>query len=304
MAAPAITFRTTDTGRWGAGKGSNLTAAEIDINLWNLAQAIVALQENPPTANNISAITVSGMYMTITLTDGSTIGPLALPVLQWRWRGEWVASTAYAALDGFIVTSQGLYTVNADHTSAATFDEGAVDSNGNALYNKLFGFSGLSGATLADLTDVALSSPTGADVLVYDGSAAKWRNQRPKYVIGVYAPGVLTAGQVILYHRFTKAVTVPANFGAYLGHSSQAGGSAAATSSTVIGVSKALAASPNSFTSAGTITIAAGTVTPTFASASGLAVSFAQGDVLQLTGTATPDPTFADFYATLVGYET
>jgi hypothetical protein len=42
----------------------------------------------------------------------------------------------------------------------------------------------------------------------------------------------------------------------------------------------------------------------TFASSGGAAVSFAQGDTLALLAPTTPDVTFTNFAATLVGYET
>jgi hypothetical protein len=107
-----------------------------------------------------------------------------------------------------------------------------------------------------------------------------------------------------LLHTFTKGVTIPANFGAYLGHTSEARGFAAATGSVAIDVQRALAASPGTFASVGTITIAAAALVATFATASGIPVVFAQGDTLALIAPAVADSTFAGFAATLVGYET
>lgn len=125
-----------------------------------------------------------------------------------------------------------------------------------------------------------------------------------KYIVASFVPGLFTASQLILYHRFAKAVTFPANFGPYLSHNSEAGGTNAATASTVINVDKAVSATPNTFSNVGTITIGAGTVTPTFATSGGTEKNFAQGDVLRLIGPASPDATFAGFYATLVAFET
>jgi hypothetical protein len=42
----------------------------------------------------------------------------------------------------------------------------------------------------------------------------------------------------------------------------------------------------------------------TFATSGGAAITFAQGDSISLVAPATPDTTFANFAATLVGYET
>lgn len=147
---------------------------------------------------------------------------------------------------------------------------------------------------------------SGALSWTWDG--AKWTGKNtvtnPRYLVACSVPGVMTASQHLLYYNISKAISFPANFGSYLGHSSEAGGSVNATASTVITVAKALAASPNTFSSVGTITFAAGTVTPTFATSGGAVISFAQGDVLRIVGPAGADATFADFYATLVGYET
>jgi hypothetical protein len=131
------TYRTDDVSRWGAGKGSNLTAAQVDLNFYGLATAIATLQANPPQPNNIASITVNGAYMSVTLADGAVIGPLALPVLQFRWRGIWAALTPYAVLDAFYVSGLGEYTVLEAHTSAATFNGAALGLDGNPLYNQV-----------------------------------------------------------------------------------------------------------------------------------------------------------------------
>lgn len=104
-------------------------------------------------------------------------------------------------------------------------------------------------------------------------------------------------------HRVGKAITLPANFASYLGYASTAGGSVNATASTVLTVARALNASPTVFVTIGTITFAAGSVAPTFATSGGTAISLALGDVIRLTAPASPDATFADFYCALVGAE-
>lgn len=158
---------------------------------------------------------------------------------------------------------------------------------------------------LGDLLDVIVTGVDDRDVLIYDASSGGgWRHERQKYVIAAGVSGVLTASQDLLLHRFAVGITFPANFGSYLGLSSQAGGTANATGSTVINVDKALTGSPNSFSNVGSITIGAGGVTPTFATVGAAEVTFAAGDVLRLRGPASADATFAGFYATLVGHET
>jgi hypothetical protein len=167
------------------------------------------------------------------------------------------------------------------------------------------GTADLPAITLANLTDFNISGATDKDLLVYDSASSKWLNQRGKYIVSAFGgSAVLTNSQVLLLHRVSKAITCPANFGSYLGHNSQAGGSANATASTAITVDKAPTATPNTFSNVGTITIGAGGVTPTFATSGGAAVTFAQGDVLRVIGPGSADATFAGFYSTLVCRET
>ncbi len=158
--------------------------------------------------------------------------------------------------------------------------------------------------TLASATDAAITTPAANDILVYVSS--KWTNERQRYDLAFSAPQVTayTASQVVGHHRFSVAVTIPANFGAYLTRASKAGGSAVTTASTVFNVDKAASATPNTFSNVGTITFAIGTVTPTFASSGSAAISFAAGDVVRLVAPASADATFTGFYATLVGAET
>lgn len=73
----AIIYRTA--GAWGAGKGSNLTAAEVDENFYDHEGRIDALETNPPEPNEITNITISGTQITFHFADTTTIGPLTLP---------------------------------------------------------------------------------------------------------------------------------------------------------------------------------------------------------------------------------
>ena len=136
---------------------------------------------------------------------------------------------------------------------------------------------------------------------IFTSGAASWRWDGTKwvaqgatsqYLVAFDIPGVLTAGTVFA-HVFGNGVTVPINFAG-----SQARGSANATGTPVITFSKSVAASPLTFADIGTLTIAAGTVTPTFVAAS--APSFAAGDTLRGLVT-TGDASFADLCLTLAG---
>lgn len=149
---------------------------------------------------------------------------------------------------------------------------------------------------------LAISAPVHRDVLVYNSSSGKFENSRPRYEIGCYVPGTMSANQNLLYHRFSKAVTLPANLGAWLNHSTVAGGAVAATASTAVTLARAAAGAPTTFATVATLTIAAGSVNASLSTQA--AIAFAAGDVLRVRGPAVADTTFADFHMSLVGYET
>jgi hypothetical protein len=133
--------------------------------------------------------------------------------------------------------------------------------------------------------------------------AAFYNEASSPYIIGFSVPQTtpLSSSQVIGHHAAAANFTIPANFGTAFGLTSKSGGTTNATASTVFSIDRAVAASPNTFVQIGTVTIAAGTVTPTFATAGGVAISIAEDDVIRAVGPATPDATFTGFYLTLVG---
>lgn len=119
-------------------KGSNLTPDEVDDNFLELRTDLDDVIANPPTANSIETIEASGFTWIITLTDGTVLDPLPIPVAQPLWRGEWAPFTLYHALDFFKVTDRGIFSVLVDHTSAATFDDQEIGGSPPAfLYTEL-----------------------------------------------------------------------------------------------------------------------------------------------------------------------
>jgi len=146
------------------------------------------------------------------------------------------------------------------------------------------------------------ASPTNGQIFTSAGvswrfDSVKWVAQgaASSYIIGFDVPGILTLNAVFA-HVFGASASFPINFSG-----SQARGSANAAGTPVITFAKALAASPLTFVDVGTLTIAPGTVTPTFAAAS--AMSFAAGDTVRGLVT-TGDAAFADLYLTLAGLRT
>ena len=129
-------FRTTENAKWGVGKGSNLTPAEVDENFWDLDQRTAALEESPPEPVGIQQITVTGNTFTIVLTDGSSRGPFALPAAKFNLVGEWAPHTPYVP-NSFITEAGKTYLILYPHTSAAFFDPGANDGAGHNYYGLL-----------------------------------------------------------------------------------------------------------------------------------------------------------------------
>ena len=154
------------------------------------------------------------------------------------------------------------------------------------------------------------ASPTTGQVFASGAASWRWDGTKwlaqgadARYVVACFVPGAPTASQLLLEHRVSKDITVPANFGVAVGHASQARGTVAATASTTIVVRKATSAAPGTFGDVGTIVFAAAALTGTFTTSGGAAVAFAAGDTLALVAPATPDATFANFAATLVARE-
>lgn len=168
-----ITYRTVGT--WGAGKGSNLTAAEIDGNFYDLDQRIADLVANPPEAIGIDHFVVDGTMLTIVMTDGSEHGPFVLPVAQWRWTGDWLPDVTYFVGD-IVEHDSSIYFVRVQHVSAATFDP--------ALFT--------------------------VDGFVYILILAK---PAQPYDLGLFYNDLIGSGDEILFqHVAVRASTVPANF--------------------------------------------------------------------------------------------
>jgi hypothetical protein len=137
-------YRTDDGTKWGTGKGSNLTPAEVDDNIWELRTAIDAVIASPPVAVSIVSVSQSDdkTQLTFNTSDSESIGPFTLPVLEFRWRDIWEPATLYEVLDIFQVPGVGMYAVVANHTSAGVFDKNAVSGSPPVvLYKEMFVFA-------------------------------------------------------------------------------------------------------------------------------------------------------------------
>lgn len=115
----SITYRTDDPD-WGAGKGSALSAPEVDRNFHALRCAIETLETSLPTAGRgIASLAVQAASLVVTYTDGSGT-TLSLPPPDLVPRGIWAAGTAYARGDLVSRLGSGLLCL-ASHVAAPSW---------------------------------------------------------------------------------------------------------------------------------------------------------------------------------------
>jgi hypothetical protein len=170
-------YRTDDMARWGTGQGFNLSAAQVDINFWDLVQRMLAQEARPDAAAGIDHFEIVGIMMYVHMTDATVLGPYELPVATFLDRGEWAPDTVYSKMDTFSING-GLYVVIFNHTSEATFDPGANDGAGHDYYQLMIQTPGSAmpaggavGALLVKTTttDYAVGwGYTSADVVTFD----------------------------------------------------------------------------------------------------------------------------------------
>jgi hypothetical protein len=294
----------------GGGTEGNVTLALADDLFLNGAPST----STPPVGDD------STRLATTAYVQDAVLGAGGLPEAPTDGQAYGRSSSTWSPvlkLSGGTLT--GALTVSgATSLAGATGQTVALGDNSTALATTAWVKGQGYGTALVTVSDTAPASPSVGQLWldgismqlfcwVNDGSSSQWivanslvAAARAYTISFSYVGGTLGASQLLGLHRFAKAVSFAANFAAYSGYAPEAGATANATASTVISVERALAASPNSFSQIGTITFAAGTITPTFASAG---ASVAQGDVLRLLGPASPDATLANPYVTLVATE-
>lgn len=156
-------------GTWGTGKGSPLTAAECDTNIYTLADAIQDLIDNPVSGVELTNIVVTGSEVVFYMSDATTRGPFQLPMAYPRYRGEWAASTSYAAMDIVQTQADGTFLVLLDHTSGLTFDENDGNSAGD-YYVKIAPAQGAPYINTADSTLTLDETHAGKYIRCSNGS--------------------------------------------------------------------------------------------------------------------------------------
>jgi hypothetical protein len=182
-------------GPWGAGKGSLLTAAEVDGNFFDLVGRIVDLEENGIEPNNIFQIDVVNNALVITMTDLSTYGPFPLPVAAFRWTDEYQAGFNYQIYDLF-TSDDGMYMVRVAHTSATEFDPEESDTEGD-YYQLIFPYP--------TTYDIGFFFPGAPGYGVAFGSAMF----ASLAIRSFYIPADAVLSRASLHYAPTDAVTYP-----------------------------------------------------------------------------------------------
>ena len=118
-----IVYRTA--GAWGAGKGADLTPAEVDSNFRDLFLRALTLQTATYRPSPPQTLTLdSDGVIDITLENANSFS-IRPPFVPFNWRGMWQPSTFYARWDVVGIEADGVYLVEEDHTSDVAFDPDA-----------------------------------------------------------------------------------------------------------------------------------------------------------------------------------
>lgn len=279
----ALTYRTDDGTRWGTGQGSDLDAAQIDLNFYTLYAGMIALEDHQQSVADIDFITATGDQMYVHLTDHRVIGPITIPTSQWNYRSDgWQPATNYAAFDVFSHNGS-LYLVLIAHTSGPTFSPSANDGNSHDLYGLLIATpdnalpnDGTPGQVLTKVTE----SPF----------ATEWRSQFLRIVS--FCSAFPDPNELMFQYVVTDEMQLPAGL---------TGSVAFASSDTLTNVSWSLAKNGSNIGSVDFTGPSPQGVSVTFPAA----VNFVPGDILTLNAPITPDVQQANvsftFLATLTG---
>jgi len=184
-----LTYRTADNTRWGGGNGSDLSATQIDLNFWNIFEAVTALQEGTSVLTSIDYISqpTGGNQFFVVLTNHQVLGPFIIPTSQWNPRGNWQAGQTYAPFD--TVSYDGaLYLVLQSVVAASTFNAGAM-IDGNNVYSLILS---------SPLEMFPANGQVGQRLVSAGGSpfAVEWKYDSIR--LFCYVDGVPTAGDVLL----------------------------------------------------------------------------------------------------------
>ena len=269
-----ITYRTS--GAWGAGLGTDLTAAQVDMNFWILYSLIVSLQNAEPIT--ISYFTVTGNQMWITMTDHYVFGPFTIPTAVWNFTGRWQPDNQYNINDVFTVDGAVYLVIYPQANSGSSFYALANDGLGHNYYALLLAAppselpaNGLPGQMLQWTT---VDSPGGVAWAYIKRNIALYMETPPNPL------------EEVLRYTFTESTQFAVNF---LGSYGDCG-----TDATVEQAYEVYQNGAN----IGTIAFGPSPHVEFFAPA---AVTFAAGDTMTILAPTIPDPHLTQIAFTLMG---
>lgn len=269
----AIIYRTA--GVWGAGKGSNLTAVELDNNFFDHESRIDAMEDHPPLAIEIDSFETVGNLLYVHMTDHTVKGPYILPTASMRLTnpptGLWLPGHVYTTLDLFNINGS-TYLVAFPHTSAGSFDAGANDGLGHNYYSLLF-------TNPADV--IPAGGSIGQFLTKVDGHDfhTQWSTEFRR--IAVFISGAPSASERLIRYETPEILTFPAGL---------LGSRASAATEPFAAVSYNIRHNGSSIGSVDFLASPTFEASFTFASD----VTFAVGDIFELYAPATPDNRHSD----------
>jgi hypothetical protein len=268
---------------------SGASAAGITVTLPAVNRMLVIGLD----AASSNAVTVALGGASFTLAVGDTVicfangpapGLVMLSSAEFVSAGGYTLPAATTAALGGVIASTGLAVDGAGHLTASLGDGLGADGGGHLVVT----FGTVAG-TAAQGNDARLPPAPGAGV-AYEVPRVNAAGTALEYVVRPYEAGMPIAGKPAAGETASYAMTSPVVFAASLAGWRYTG-STPPTGAVVVTVRLNGA-------SIGTMTVAAGATTATFAGAGG---SFAAGDVLQIAFPAIQDATWADFGISLYG---
>lgn len=276
---PSLTYRTADFTRWGGGNGSDLSATQIDLNFWQVAQAILTLQSSQTLTVSIDYITQvsGGNQFYIVLTDHQVLGPFYIPTAQWTPRGEWQPFTAYAPFDT-VSYNGALYLVMQTVVSAATFSPLATQDDA-AVYVLI----------LSAPADAVPAEGVAGQKLVFTGGSPAFSAWQNDYIrLALFIPGTISSGgSILLQYGVVDNMTLPVGL---------EGSVAYAATETLTTVSYPIFQNGNPIGSIIFVGPSPDSIEVEFPAA----VNFVPGDILVIKAPAAPDSNQANISITLL----